>query len=802
MCNKERTSLIDRVMKDNLASQCGRCGTTLASDGGRGVCPRCAAQVLQAAPTEIPGDAAGGSSRFTPPTVVELAALFPQLEVLALIGQGGMGAVYKARQPALGRLVALKLLPVQPAAGAAFGERFNREARALARLSHPHIVAVYDFGHVSGVGNTASEAPATAGAVGGFHYFLMEFVDGVNLRQLERNRRLSPREALQIVPQICDALQYAHDEGIVHRDIKPENILIDRRGRVKIADFGLAKLLDAPLTEAHLTAEGMVMGTPHYMAPEQIEHPRDVDHRADIFSLGVVFYELLTGELPLGRFPPPSWKGVGVQVDVRLDDVVLRALEKEPERRYQQASEVKTAVQTIAASAPASATTGGSTPKHGWEYDFQTRQQLLGWPLVHVTWGLDAATGRWRTARGLVAVGPIAKGLVAVGLAAFGVLPVGLVAGGGAPTGLISLGVAGVGLLALALLTATGFVAIAPFPSGVVAVDLASLITHPDAFSLAMALSLTLLTLGAAWGLSGRSLSRTLLLLLAVVMVVTALGLAFRQARRNADVEATLRGQQQRSAGAGASSPVNGAASALPGGPKLDPAKAIQAILDYGGFITTNHQGQVTRVSLVYDEDAQGQRRECPAKGDEVTAWLPALTNLTELLLHGNQATDRAMESVARLPHLRALYLWYAQVSDYGVAKLAGLSELEKIHICNTSVGDASLASLARLPKLKELALQYNRFTDEGLAHLRAMPQLTRLWIGMGSGRVTDAGIAHLVGLTNLVELDLQNYPITDQGLAQLKGLLSLRKLYLGDSMVSRDGETMFRAAIPGLEFQ
>ena len=172
----------------------------------------------------------------------------------------------------------------------------------------------------------------------------MEYVDGPNLRQLERAGKLTPREALQIVPQICEALQYAHDEGIVHRDIKPENVLLDKKGRVKIADFGLAKILGREPQDFRLTGVGQVMGTPNYMAPEQVEHPQNVDHRADIYSLGVVFYEMLTGELPLGKFAPPSRK---VQIDVRLDDVVLRTLEKEPERRYQTASQVKSAVETL-----------------------------------------------------------------------------------------------------------------------------------------------------------------------------------------------------------------------------------------------------------------------------------------------------------------------------------------------------------------------------------------------------------------------------------------------------------------------
>ena len=172
----------------------------------------------------------------------------------------------------------------------------------------------------------------------------MEFVDGLTLRQLLDAGKLAPQEALAIVPQICEALQFAHDKGVVHRDIKPENILMDRSGQVKIADFGLAKLVGQEGKDFTITGAGQVMGTPNYMAPEQIEHPQDVDHRADIYSLGVVFYQMLTGELPIGRFAPPSKK---VQIDVRLDEVVLRALEKEPQQRYQQASDLKTEVETI-----------------------------------------------------------------------------------------------------------------------------------------------------------------------------------------------------------------------------------------------------------------------------------------------------------------------------------------------------------------------------------------------------------------------------------------------------------------------
>jgi predicted Ser/Thr protein kinase len=264
---------------------------------------------------------------FTAPEPAELTRHFPQLEILELIGQGGMGAVYKARQIKLDRLVALKVLPPEWGKDPAFAERFAREARTLAKLNHPHIVAVHDFGES-----------------GGLYYLVMEYVDGLNLRETLQAGQFRPEQALAAVPQICDALQYAHEEGVVHRDIKPENILLDRRGRVKIADFGLAKLLNRPRAEFTLTGSRQVMGTVDYMAPEQRSRPLEIDHRADIYSLGVVFYEMLTGELPLGRFAPPSQKAA---VDVRLDEVVLRALETEPGRRYQSVSDVKRDVESV-----------------------------------------------------------------------------------------------------------------------------------------------------------------------------------------------------------------------------------------------------------------------------------------------------------------------------------------------------------------------------------------------------------------------------------------------------------------------
>lgn len=267
---------------------------------------------------------------FEPPTVERLAQLFPTMEILELIGAGGMGAVYKARQKGLDRLVAVKILPDEVSHDTKFAMRFTREARVLARLNHPNIVSVYEFGQSAGT-----------------YFFVMEFIDGPTLRDVIKTHELEPAQALKIVPHLCDALQYAHDQGVVHRDIKPENILLDQAGQVKIADFGLSRILGNETQEHALTGTHQVMGTLRYMAPEQMEGSHRVDHRADIYSLGVVFYEMLTGELPLGRFAVPSER---VKIDVRLDEVVLRTLEKEPQRRYQRASQVKSDLQTIASS--------------------------------------------------------------------------------------------------------------------------------------------------------------------------------------------------------------------------------------------------------------------------------------------------------------------------------------------------------------------------------------------------------------------------------------------------------------------
>jgi tRNA A-37 threonylcarbamoyl transferase component Bud32 len=381
------------------------------------------------------------------PSLEEIATAFPDLEILDLIGHGGMSAVFRVRQPKLDRVVALKVLPKSLAATPGFAERFNREGRVLARLSHPSIVAVHDFGES-----------------GGFAYLIMEFVDGVNLRQAMRAGRFTPEQALKIIPAICEALQFAHTQGVLHRDIKPENILLDSTGKVKIADFGIAKILDEKGGDMLLTQSGARLGTAPYMAPEQIEQPSSVDHRADIYSLGVVFYEMLTGELPLGRFAAPSERST---CNGNVDEVVFRALEKERGRRQQSASEFKTQIEGLASMPPF---VQRALTRRFQSFEYKSRRMIFGRPLLHVTSGIDPATGRRRVARGFFAFGDIAIGVFAFGGYARGLVACGGMAIGCLSFGGLSLGLISVGGLALALLFALGGGSVGLVSSGGLAV--------------------------------------------------------------------------------------------------------------------------------------------------------------------------------------------------------------------------------------------------------------------------------------------------------------------------------------------
>lgn len=301
---------------------CPSCGTILDDNAA---CPACLMKLAASAagPSADPGSAL--------PTVDQLDQLFPQLEVTRLIGRGGMGAIYHARQTALDREVAVKLIARELSRDTAFLDRFEREAKALAKLSHPNVVTVYDYGHTDD----------------GQAYLIMEYIDGTNLRDLISTSPVSRDDALELVSNTCLALEYAHSKGVVHRDIKPENILLSNEGAVKIADFGIAKIVDESIKTPTLTATRQVLGSLHYLAPEHMESPDQVDHRVDLYALGVVLYELLTGKLPLGRFEPAS--SLSEQSTPVIDEIIHKAMSRKPSERYQSAAELAEAVDSVRA---------------------------------------------------------------------------------------------------------------------------------------------------------------------------------------------------------------------------------------------------------------------------------------------------------------------------------------------------------------------------------------------------------------------------------------------------------------------
>jgi len=273
--------------------------------------------------------------------MVQVGQSVGNYQVTAKLGEGGMGAVFLAEHPVIGRKAALKVIHPQHARNPDVVARFVNEATAISRIGHEHIVEVTDFGRTPD----------------GDFYFTMEYLEGQPLSELiSREAPLEPARALEIAAQIADALAASHAHGVVHRDLKPENIFLVTRGEdvafVKVLDFGLAKLLDGDGAPTHETGTGVVMGTPYYMAPEQCEGRAELDGRADIYALGVVLFEMLTGKLPFGgnygqvlmkqmTMRPPAARSLVPSIPEELELVLQRALAKAPDQRFATMTELR-----------------------------------------------------------------------------------------------------------------------------------------------------------------------------------------------------------------------------------------------------------------------------------------------------------------------------------------------------------------------------------------------------------------------------------------------------------------------------
>lgn len=271
----------------------------------------------------------GGNWRWEPPSAEELQQLMPGYTIEKILGRGGMGAVYRGLQTNLDRPVAIKILPPGVAEeDPSFAERFRSEAKLMAKLNHPAVVAVYDFGTT----------------LGGQLYFAMEYVDGSDVSQMiAAQGKLLPEHALAITAHVCDALQAAHDLGIVHRDIKPANVLLNMKGQVKVADFGLAKVEEPG--QHGLTKAGFAMGTPNFVAPEALMLGVVMDGRADLYAVGVMLYQMLTGIIPRGAFKPASALVLGL--DPRFDLIITKAMQHDRADRHQSPAELRRELDVI-----------------------------------------------------------------------------------------------------------------------------------------------------------------------------------------------------------------------------------------------------------------------------------------------------------------------------------------------------------------------------------------------------------------------------------------------------------------------
>ena len=719
-------------MNSSQTSTCSRCQSPLSDELSQSLCPRCVMAMNLAEPTLE-------NASLTAPTIEELAPSFPQLELLSLLGRGGMGIVYLARQPQLDRTVALKILAPECSDDPRFAERFQREAISLAKIDHPNIVTIFD-----------------TGVSDGHYYLLMEYVEGLNLREAMAGEKMAPAEALAIVPEICAGLQYAHDHGIVHRDIKPENILLDKKGRVKIADFGIAKLihgpeLDSPPSEQQaqdLTQESK-LGTPKYMAPEQGHAPEETDHRADIYALGAVLYEMLTGERPQEDLLAPSQK---VQIDVRLDEVVLRALQKEPELRFQTAHEFSTVVQTL--SEQSAGTTKTSTQRTS-PLDEPFRGPVQKWrKWFAVPWAIER--------EGLIKPNwPIIISLCSVCL---------FIIWGGINAIFLKPWLSN-GMLDILRLITTVLTILWPF--------LAYRFTRARLLE-----KKRLLGLGERSNNQWLYSTQSFVLAITIASLIQSFYMPFRVASDRMSphldkgslviVERFNRHF------------IKGDIISYKEGKKdfLGLVAKTRAVNDSSkNLLVTDYRGKEVNVSIqnVYGRVKFGNSRP-------KVNQLPVASQTLSLANYDQGLSETAMEEL-RQNDVESIDLTDSALNEEALQLLAQKKNLKTLKIGRTigskapALTDEALRIIADCRTLEFIHLHRQDITDDGIRHLANLPNLKKLQLG--GTKVTGR---RLFELSNLTWLRLDSTPVTDQALASITYLEALEQLYLDGTQISDKG--------------
>ena len=698
---------------------------------------------------------------WVPDTVEQLQPKLPQYEIIEMLGRGGMGAVYKARQRSLNRLVAIKVLPrTAPGGDLNFAERFKIEAHAMAKLNHPAIVAVHDIGETDD----------------GQLYFVMELVEGTDLaKRIESEGRLPVEEVREIALRVCDALEYAHSHGVVHRDIKPSNILLSGEGRVKVADFGLAKIEGTGPT-GPLTLSSTTMGSQDFAAPEMLSKARAVDHRADIYSFGVLLYQMLTGDVPRGMFKMPSEKVPGL--DSRFDAIVCQAMEELREERYQSVGELWSALDatrsSVSESREAASDTEGQHAVSSAAKDpvpapqpTRSRRVLAGVAVVAVIAGIawQGFATLWPGSASRDSDEPLPE------IAAFS-----------SPSDEGGIGQRDVPAVA----GAASDPEVRQFVSWLSSLPLPAEPSRADGKMPDVMVEGTKRNLRKVDELPAGpfSISRV----------------RFGPLRVNETVHEQL-----------------GVLSRMPRITDLrfsgvDDANAL--------WYARNH---FRLSSLIFEAAAPGPL----PMPDETMASLARASLLTTLRFEGwgvltgkgfsrieekrrlttivlskcPDLSDEGLTEIARFTNLKSLILTCGpKVTDAGLAQLAALHELEELTLtfeAGTSVTGSGFAALAVLKKLRSLTLE-GPFPGSGLQHVGLLASLEEFEC-MHNSSVNDTAIAGLSGLSNLRTLRLGDTDLTGRGFASFKSFNNPLRLSIEGCRVTNEGLRAVAAAFPQL---
>lgn len=405
---------------------------------------------------------------------------FGDYRLLEEIARGGMGVVFRAQQRSLDRFVALKMILDGSLASQVEIDRFQIEARAAAHLDHPNIVQVYEIGEIEGR-----------------HFFSMALIQGESLAERIKSGVFSPIEAAELLVKMVDAMDYAHQRGVIHRDLKPANILLDAKGQPRITDFGLAK---RPDRDRELTVTGQMLGTPSYMAPEQAGN-KDITDATDIYALGAILYSMLSGRAPFEgatvidtltqvmEHEPIALRQINPAIPLDLETICIKCLEKDPAERYESAAVLKAELERFINGEEIQArplTALGKMKRwrriiaRNRHVRLQSATRFAGVPLVDIAYGGDRQRNEeFGHARGIIAMGDRATGVFAMGrfargVIAIGMFPVGLVACGFVAGGVVSAGLLGIGVFATGGLavgySSFGFIAVGYWSVGMFAI--------------------------------------------------------------------------------------------------------------------------------------------------------------------------------------------------------------------------------------------------------------------------------------------------------------------------------------------